>query len=110
MGANLKFILFHIELSALLIALRGNKQLTSHQNNVVSKVVSSTAEIFYLQEEEIVSSPSVIPSKTMASLSPTFTSTNQYAWSSWIYKTSWAGDWESYFRISLDTSYQLYFQ
>ena len=71
------------------------------------KVVSSTVQIFYLQETEIVSDPAVYQSGTTVSLSPTFANANQYAWSSWICKTSWSGDWESFFRISLNASYQL---
>ena len=110
MTRNLNFTFFHTGLFALLIALRGNTQSTSLQNNDVSTVVSSTAEIFYLQEEEIVSSASVFPSTTMASLSPTFTNTYQYALSSWIYKTSWSGDWNMCFRISLNITYQLCFE
>ena len=85
--------------------------MTSHQNNVVSKVVSSPVQIFYLQETEIVFSPAVYPrypSAAMSDLSPTFTSTNQYTWSSWIYKTSWSEFLEIVVRISLDTSYQLF--
>ena len=94
----------------LLINSRGKMLLISRQNNTVPKVVSSTVQIFYLQETEIVSDPAVYPSATMTSLSPTFTSTSQYTWSAWIYKTAWSDSWETYFRISLDTLYQLGFE
>ena len=94
----------------LLITLRGKKLFSFTSINFTPKVVSSTIQIFYLQETELVSDPGVYPSETMASLSSTFTSTNQYTWSSWFYKTYWSNEWESYFRIYLDTSYQPFFR
>ena len=44
----------------------------------------------------------------MASIAPSLTSSNQYAWSVWFHKNepTWSGAWESYFRISLDTTYR----
>ena len=93
----------------LLITLRGNNPISFTPNHIISKVVSSTVQIFYLQETEIVSAAAVYPSATMTSLSSTFTNANQYAWSAWIHKSSWSGDWEGYFRISLDASYQFFY-
>ena len=51
----------------LLITLR-SKMLISYSSYIACKVVSSTVQIFYLQETEIVSSSTVKPSATIASL------------------------------------------
>ena len=110
MGSNLKFNFFRSGVALLLIALRGNNPISFTPNHITSIVVSSSVQTFYLQETEIVSNAAGYPSKTMASLSSTFTNTDKYAWSAWIYKTAWSGDWESYFRISLDPSYKFFFR
>ena len=68
-------------------------------------VISSTAvQIFYLQEELLVSNPAVQPEEAITDLAPTFVSSNKYAWSAWIYQISW-NDWGSYVRISLNKPY-----
>ncbi len=70
-------------------------------------VIPSSVQILYLQETPILASPSVKPTATITSLAPGFTSANQYAWSGWFYKYAWTGNWERYFRITLDTSYYI---
>ena len=82
-----------------------DKQQNWSKMFILLKVVSSAVQIFYLQETPIVSSPSVLPSTTIASLAPSFTSSAQYAWSAWFYKTAWY-DWGIVFRVALDTRYR----
>ena len=70
------------------------------------RTVSSAVQILYLQETQIDSVSIVYPSATITSRLPDFTLSTKYSWSAWFYKTGWAINPETFFLITLDTTYE----